>query len=142
MKTIHSYLFMTISITFGLIVFILNLLSIYIQLYSETKMYDNNIFFVLGIVFFSIISYLLISGGIHNKIQYNENCMYLNILWITRKILFSELSNIMYGHFVGGYWLNLQNGRQYFLFLPFCKNKILLMSEAIQKCNKSFEILL
>ncbi len=142
MKTIRSFLYATISITLGLIIFILNLISIYCQFYSDSKMYANNIFFVCGIILFSIIAYLLIFGSVYNKIRYDEKCMYINLLWIKRKIFFSELANIMYGHYVGGYWLNLQDGRHYFLFLPFCKKKIHFMSDAIKKCNSSFEILL
>ena len=142
MNKIQSHFLIFSSITLGIMISCLNIFSLFCQLFTNSKVYKNNIQLIFGVSFFLVISVFLIMFGSTNRLKYDNSFIILHIFCIKREIKFSELQNIMYSPFAGGYWLNLNNNRHYYLFFPFCKKQLLIMSKHIKEINSAFDVLI
>lgn len=139
MNIIKSGINTFLSLLIGFSIFSMSTFLFYCQFFSNKKVESNNFFFILMFICLLFISFFIIYSDMTNKIEYGNESMIIKTLWIKRILYFTELKNIIHGHYPGSYWLNTKGSRHYFICLPFCKKKLLRMIEKIQNVNPEFE---
>lgn len=128
-RIIRSPFLTIIAMIISTILLIVGFLNILLNAYSSIfSTVAYSLFLVIVIILLSIMAF-------SNRIIYFDDFLIIQIYRLKHDLKYKDILSISKGYIAGSYLLTDVAKRQYLISQPFCKSKILKMTEVIQKEN-------